>query len=209
MRRHLRLALPAAVAVAAIWVFLNLGRWLVVEDPLEHAHAVFVPAGDPPFRAIEAANLYRHGWAPEIWLARDGPRRRDHVFAKLGIEYPGEREFNYAALLRLGVPESAIRILDATVYDTQDEVMAASTQLARAGGQTLIITTSQYHSRRVKLLWRKLAHPDQTVILRPAWENGFRAGAWWNNSSDALTVAREVTGIANAWLGFPIRTRAN
>lgn len=208
-RRIPAAAVTVMVCAAAIWAFRHLGSWLVVEDAPAKADAIFVPAGDPPFRAAEAARLFTQGFAPEVWLALDGRRRRERYFAKLGIEYPGEREYNRAALLRLGVPEQAIHIVDVPVYDTYDEVKAVSTELARRGGRTLIITSSQYHTRRIRLLWSKLAAPGQRLIVRAARQDGFRAAAWWKNSSDALAVAREVMGIVNAWIGFPVRTREN
>src|SRR3974377_344927 len=34
-------------------IFLNLGRWLVVEDPLSHASAIAVLSGRMPARALE------------------------------------------------------------------------------------------------------------------------------------------------------------
>src|SRR5262245_50199547 len=124
------LAIGAAALLASLgWSFRHLGSWLVVEDPLMHAQAIFVLAGDPPFRAIEAAKIYRQGWAPEVWLAPDARRPGDRAFAKLGIEPPNEREFNRAALIRLGVPASAIRTLDTPVWNTQDEVKVAAGHL--------------------------------------------------------------------------------
>ena len=212
MRRNKLLLLGAAVLIVAgavVWSFRNLGFWLVAEDPLVHAQAIFILAGDPPFRAMEAATIYHQGWAPEVWLAPDGRRRRDLALAELGLEYPGERESNRAVLIKLGVPESAIRTLDTPVWYTYDEVSAAASHLARTGGTTLIIATSQYHTRRVKLLWKKLAAPEQKLVVRPDWRNGFHAGSWWRNSSDALSVVREAMGIFNASFGSPVRTRQN
>jgi uncharacterized SAM-binding protein YcdF (DUF218 family) len=210
MRRILLPAVCVAMfALVSAYSFLHVGSWLVVEDPLERAQATFVLGGDPPFRAIQAAAIYRAGWAPEVWLARDARLKRDRAFAKLGIEYPGEREYNRAVLMRLGVPESAIVTLETEVRDTLDEVNAAVDYLQRSGGTTLIIATSQYHTRRVRLLWRKVARPHQKLIVRAAHDNGFRPTRWWRNTSDILAVSREVMGIWNAWLGFPVRTAMN
>jgi hypothetical protein len=39
--------------------FFFVGRLLVVEDPLERAHAIVVVSGGAPLGAIEAARLYR------------------------------------------------------------------------------------------------------------------------------------------------------
>src|SRR5580704_6492395 len=54
--------------ILAVLIFFGVGRWLVVEDPLMKARAIMVLSGSMPLRAIEAAKLYREGYAPEIWL---------------------------------------------------------------------------------------------------------------------------------------------
>jgi uncharacterized SAM-binding protein YcdF (DUF218 family) len=51
-------------------IFLGVGRWLVVEDPLDKAQAIVVLSGGMPMRAREAAKLYNAGYAPQIWLTR-------------------------------------------------------------------------------------------------------------------------------------------
>ncbi len=51
-----------------------LGEYLVVEQPREQADAILVLSGHAPFRALEAAALYRQGWAPGVRLTR-GLRR--------------------------------------------------------------------------------------------------------------------------------------
>ncbi len=199
------LAAAALLAAASIWSFRQLGFWLVLEDPPEKAEAVFVLGGDPPFRAMEAAALYREGLAPEIWLAPEGWRKRNHTVAK--SEHPGEHEVNRAWLIGLGVPERVIRTLDGAVWDTHDEVALATGEMARTGIKTIIITTSQYHTRRVRLLWSRLARPGQKLVVRATWGNGFQAGVWWMRTSDILSVAREVMGMVNVWLGSPVRSR--
>src|SRR5260370_35236726 len=50
-------------------IFVNLGRWLIREDPLQHASAIAVLSGRMPSRALEAAPIYRGGFSPEVWLA--------------------------------------------------------------------------------------------------------------------------------------------
>src|SRR5262249_19523356 len=70
-RALLVLALLGAVAVSLPLGAHGLGRWLVVADPLGPARAVVVLSGRVPFRAIEAAAIYRGGLAPEVWLTKE------------------------------------------------------------------------------------------------------------------------------------------
>ena len=62
------LAVVGGGLVLGVLVFFGVGRWLVVEDPLAKARAIVVLSGAMPSRALEAAKLYREGYAPEVWL---------------------------------------------------------------------------------------------------------------------------------------------
>src|SRR5258708_12657267 len=64
------LTLLVALIVFAAIIFLSVGRWLVVEDPLDKAQAIVVLSGRIPVRAKEAARLYNAGYAPQLWLTR-------------------------------------------------------------------------------------------------------------------------------------------
>src|SRR5258708_30194006 len=81
------LALSAALAF-----MLGVGHWLVKEDSLQKANAIAVLSGNFPARALEAASLYRTGYAGEIWLTRPGPQ--SEVLVEMGIHYPSEADFN-------------------------------------------------------------------------------------------------------------------
>ena len=70
-RPWLAAALVAVTLALVVFAFYEAGPLLVVEDPLQKARAVVVFGGGIPFRAMEAAKLYREGWAPEVWLSDD------------------------------------------------------------------------------------------------------------------------------------------
>jgi hypothetical protein len=61
-------ALLVVIAVLLPWGASAIGQWLMVADPLEPAKAIVVLSGRVPFRALEAASIYREGLAPEVWL---------------------------------------------------------------------------------------------------------------------------------------------
>ena len=199
----LALALASAsIAVAAHQV----GYWLVVEDPLRRAATVVVLGGDFPFRAVEAADLYRRGWAPEVWLTRPSNPEQEAALARLGLPGSGGEERGNAAVLeRLGVPAGAIRVLPARVLNTAQEVGAVARELTGQGGTVAILVTSKPHSRRVRSTWRAVVGSGPGVIVRYPAADAFDAGGWWHNTRDALAVSREVFGLVNVWAGFPVR----
>src|SRR6202158_4346876 len=78
--------------VLAVVIFFGVGRWLVVEDPLVKARAIVVLSGAMPLRAIEAAKLYREGYAPEIWLTHSA--EPGQTLQAMGIPFAGEDFYN-------------------------------------------------------------------------------------------------------------------
>ena len=183
----------------------TVGYWLVVADPLENAHAIVVLSGDVPFRAMEAASIYRSGRAPEVWITRAIRPSREAALAKLGIQFVRGETYNKQVLQKLGVPADAIRLLNKGVRNTEEEVQLIAQELKRAGGERVIIVTSKAHTRRVKTIWGTLVGDSAEAIVRHAKDDPFDPGRWWRNTKDALAVSREVFGMMNVWAGFPLR----
>jgi uncharacterized SAM-binding protein YcdF (DUF218 family) len=190
----------------ALMVFMNVGRWLVVEDPLEKASAIAVLSGRMPSRALEAARLYRSGYAPEVWLTHS--TEPGATLAKLSVPYSGEDAYDKLVLIREGVPETAIRILDPPIANTEDEILVIGHSLQQQTERTVIIVTSKVHTRRSKALWNRLATAQGHAIIRGVSDDAFDAVRWWHNTSDALDVVREVLGMLNLWAGLPLRPAA-
>ena len=198
------LVLAAAVLLAAIVFFLFVGRWLVVEDPLEKAQAIAVLSGSMPLRATEAAKLFREGYAPEIWLTRS--TQPGATLEAMGIRYVGEDFYNFRVLMHEGVPADAIRVLEPPIVNTGDEISAISAALVEEKGSTVIVVTTKVHTRRVHTLWRRLAAGRGRILVRAASDDPFEPSHWWSNTRDALDVVRELLGLMNAWAGMPVHS---
>lgn len=183
----------------------SLGHWLVVEDVVRPARAIIVLGGGLPSRALEAASTFHRGFASEVWLlqVRDEVDRR--ALDALGVAVAAEHDYSRRVLVRRGVPESAIRVLPGTNANTADEIRTLARHLSKQGGGTVIIVTSRFHTRRVKLLWGLLAGDMEAPIVRYTPDDPFDADGWWRNTRDAAAVAREYFGMLNAWIGFPVR----
>jgi uncharacterized SAM-binding protein YcdF (DUF218 family) len=200
--RRVLLTASSSGLILGVVIFFGIGRWLVVEDPLVKAHAILVLSGAMPLRAIEAAKLYREGYAPEIWLTHSA--EPGETLEEMGISFAGEDHYNKLVLIREGVPADAIRVLDPPIVNTVDEIKAAAAALARGKGDAVIIVTTKAHTRRVRLLWRRLSPGDGRAIVRAASGDSFDPRHWWRTTSDALDVVREALGLLNAWAGLPL-----
>jgi uncharacterized SAM-binding protein YcdF (DUF218 family) len=205
-RRFLTMRIAAAVTcgalLLAITMFLCLGRWLVIEDQLMKARAIVVLSGAMPLRAMEAAKLYREGYAPEIWLTHSS--EPGDTLKEMGIPFAGEDYYNTRILIHEGVPPEAIHVLETSIVNTADEISVIGSALAREKGRTVIIVTTKAHTRRVRVLWRRLAAGNGVAIVRASSSDSFDPPHWWRTTSDALDVVREFLGILNAWAGLPL-----
>lgn len=184
-------------------VFLNLGRWLVVDDPLSHASAIAVLSGRMPDRVLEASRIYRGGYAPEVWLTHS--TEPGSTLEKLDVPYTGDDTYNKLILIHEGVPESAIRIIDPPILDTADEILAIGQNLQRQQYLKVILVTSRVHTRRTKSLWNLLASKQGQAIVRGVSGDSFDPSHWWRTTGDALDVVRETLGLLNVWAGLPLR----
>jgi uncharacterized SAM-binding protein YcdF (DUF218 family) len=206
----LRLVAVAAailsVLATLLYAFLEAGQWLLVDDPLQPAQAIAVFGGEVPFRAMEAAALYGQHLAPEVWVTKGRHSEEDAALEELGIERPTEYMLSRDVLQRRGVPANAIRLLPESTENTAVEVQVIARKLRATGGDTVILVTSKYHSRRVKALWHRLADAGLHATVRYAWDDPSDPAHWWATTSNAFPVFREWFGILNALAGFPIRT---
>jgi uncharacterized SAM-binding protein YcdF (DUF218 family) len=191
------------VLIAGILGFLNVGKWLVREDPLQKAAAMAVLSGRMPQRALEAARLYKQGYAPVVWLTHT--TEPGVTLEKLSIAYAGEEVYDKLLLIHEGVPEDAIQILDPPIMNTADEIRTIGGALAKQTNRKVILVTSKVHTRRTKTLWGKLSRKDGEAIVRGVSDDDFDAAHWWRTTSDARDVVREVLGLLNAWAGLPLR----
>jgi uncharacterized SAM-binding protein YcdF (DUF218 family) len=191
----------ALVPVGVSW----LGYWLVVADPLERSRAIVVLSGRVPFRAMEAASIYRQGWAREVWLTKEVRSAEETALDRLGVAVIRGEAYNEEVLERLGVPPRAVRLLSDPVQNTVDEVRLIAGELGRDRGDRVILVTSKTHSRRVRATWSAIVGAAPRAVIRYATEESYHPGSWWRNTRDALDVSREVFGLMNVWAGFPIQ----
>jgi uncharacterized SAM-binding protein YcdF (DUF218 family) len=193
------------IAVMVPWGASEIGRWLMVADPLEPAKAIVVLSGRVPFRAMEAASIYREGMAPEVWLTKEVRTPEELALDRLGVAVVRGDVYNREVLERLGVKPEAIRLLGDGIWNTVDEMRLVAGELGRAGGERVIIVTSKVHSRRVRAIWAAIVGNSAKALIRYAREEPYDATGWWRNTRDALDVSREVFGLANVWAGFPVQ----
>jgi len=208
-RRLLRWVLLAILVLALTFgaaLFFTVGNWLVVSDPLTHSDAIVVLSGHLPDRAVEAARIYKAGYAGQVWISP--PLSPVEELKAMKIAFLGEDFYNEKVLLAQGVPADSIRVLDRPSANTEEEVREIKDALQHSEFHNVIIVTSKPHTRRVRTIWKKLAGPDFHAVVRYANDDPYDGAHWWRHTHDALDIVREILGLLNAWAGFPLRPSA-
>jgi uncharacterized SAM-binding protein YcdF (DUF218 family) len=156
-----------------------------------------------PDRALEAARVFKQGYADRVWLTHSS--EPGATMARLSISFVGEEEYNRQVLIHEGVPATSIEVLDPPIVNTADEMQTIGETLRRQQLRTVILVTSPVHTRRTKTLWKRLSSTDGVALVHAVSDDGYDAAHWWKNTHDALDVVREVLGLFNAWAGLPLQ----
>src|SRR6266853_964222 len=98
-----------------------------------------------------------------------------------------------------------IRLLTPRILNTADELRAVAAALDQQPGTTAIVVTAKAHTRRVRVLWKKISQGHHgSLLVRASSEDSFDPAHWWRTTNDALDVVREYLGLLNAWAGLPL-----
>lgn len=179
-----------------------LGKWLVREDSIHKADAIAVLSGHFPQRALEAVQLYRRGYAREIWLTF--PKVRGNLDPS-GEFHPASEDLrNFNVLRTFGVPAQAIRVLDTPIVNTADELNAIDSGLKETGDDSVIVVTNKAHTRRVFSLWDKYHFLDGKLLVHAVSDDPFAPSRWWQSASSRGQAIHELLGNLNVWAGMPV-----
>lgn len=157
------------------------GRFLIIADPLERADVIVVLAGGRADERVgQAAALYKQGLAPLVLLS--GGEQL------MGISVP---ELLRRQALAHGVPASAL-LYESSSTSTAEQARFLRPLLEGRGVRRAIVLTSSYHTRRTRLLFRRIfrGSPVDTRVY-PVQQDWFRPEQWWTRDQDTETVVLE------------------
>lgn len=186
------------VAVACLSVYAvrqplltALGRFLIVQDPIEPADAIVVLSGSVPDRILEAVDLYHAHLAPRIILTRERPLPGLAALRAKGGTLAERHEQNLSIAKQLGVPPQAISVLPARRSSTFDETEALISYLQAQGIRSILLVTSKAHARRARLISRDVAGSSVRIALCPSRYDPLSADGWWHDRARARRVIIE------------------
>lgn len=194
LRAGVAVAAVALLAAAAAWAahpwwLAALGRFLVVEDPLEPADVIVVLGGDWKGRLEHGVELFQRGVAPRLlvtggrWVA------------------PGTTESDLLAALarQKGVPRAAI-LQERTSASTWEDAVRSLPLVCRMGARRVVLVTSSWHSRRARWVFRRVYGPwGIQVLSSPSAEWRFALERWWQYPDGGETVVVEYVRLLWYW----------
>ena len=200
-RRAAVVLLLALLLAGAVGACRGAARFLVVSDPLPpRADAIVVLAGSPPARLLAAADLFRDGKAPRLVLTRERRPPAAVSLERRGVTVPAPHDEARSRLLALGVPADAVLVLPGRAYSTSSEARLIARWACSTRQHSLIVVTSPSHTRRARLILRRLLGPGVHLAVRPANADYFPRSRWWRHRRAAKQLLSEYEKLANYWL---------
>ena len=206
IRRFLLILIPLFILLLIVifsgTILRTMGRLIVVDEKPPYSDAVVVLNTGVEYypRLIQAADIYQHGLVHNVVI--NGDRKTDTL---RDLELKG---FNaccpwysdsVSILTMFGVPEDKIIWISAEdAYDTVSEADTVGKEMIRRNFTKVIITTSKYHTRRAKFIWKKMYENQLTVFMVSAKTDPYDPDNWWKDGRQIRWVLAEY----GAWIYY-------
>lgn len=167
------------------------GGEIIVEDQLEKSDAIIVLSDDNFYadRATRAAELYRQNLASVV--VASGIRLRP---------YAGISELMAHDLIERGVPKDRIVVFPQDADSTKEEAQALLKLVQEKNWKSVIVVTSNYHTRRARFIVGKVFGTGITVRIASARDGDYDPAHWWERRKSVKRFTHEVLGyVAAEW----------
>jgi uncharacterized SAM-binding protein YcdF (DUF218 family) len=192
--------LTIALAAAGLWCVVAwvAARALIVDAPLARADALVILSGAPVYRErlLHGAELFAAGHSAKVVLTNDGGRgswsrtlQRNPLMSERGLLQLGQA----------GVPATSIDVISDRVRSTYDEAVAVRQYAIEHNLKSVLVVTSQYHSRRALWTFRRVlgdAHIAVGISPAPPAPGTPTTGNWWWQFQGWDMVAGEYVKLA-------------
>ncbi|PYT53440.1 MAG: hypothetical protein DMG43_09025 [Acidobacteria bacterium] len=158
----------------------------IIEDPIDKADAIIVLSDDNFYadRATRAAELFREGKAPVV--VASGRRLRPSA---------GIAELMEHDLVERGVRRDRILRFAHDADGTREEAEALARFAKERKWRSVIVVTSNYHTRRARYIFRRVFPQDIEVRVASARDGDFDPQRWWEKRKSVKELMREFAGM--------------
>src|SRR5439155_13512047 len=181
------LAVPVLAGMVVVFVFV--GRWLSVADPVHPVDAIVVTSGAPDVRVPKALELAERGTSTNVWVAvwDKGPVVDEEARIR---SYVAQHTRGRVTLTFVGPSRSML-----------DEARIVSYHLARSRPRprSIAVIVPPWESARARLAFQRTVGDTDVSV----WSDGTRydAARWWRSARTTTIIEAAKTGATLALLG--------
>ncbi|MCS6935403.1 MAG: YdcF family protein [Chitinophagales bacterium] len=168
-------------------ILTSLVEYLICQDDLQPADALFVLSGGGYDRGNEAARVFRAGYVPVIVCTGANPVVELRIFNMDTLE----SDMTVANLRRWQVPDSCIyQIRYGT--STREEADTIIKLCTARGYRKIMILSSRIHTRRVREVFQqRMQEKEIAIIIRGAPSSRYDEYHWWQSEEGLIAVNNE------------------
>lgn len=191
-RRWPRVLLSVLVVLVLLWLLRlpllrGIGQLLIVEDAPVHADVAYALGGSSLDRGRELALLLQRGVAP---VGVTTGSNLSHSLEAFGLEVT-EASLTATAARRAGASTDMVDTLVAGT-STWEEAAAVLGDARRRSADTIVVITTEFHTRRVKRVFReRFAGSGITVLVHGARSRDYEPERWWTSEEGLIMVNNE------------------
>jgi len=173
-------------------ILTALGNYLIVEHPLKKADLIVCTLDRPLEQSLMAADLYKKGLAPRIFIPEETPPDGLQILKEQGGRYPEVSGLFITTLKSLDVPESAFIVGELAVDSIQEEAKEVREVIMGKGYRSMIIVTPPSRARRAYLIFEKVFEGENLeIMMSPSRYADLKADNWWKRDRDFNEVVFE------------------
>lgn len=178
-----------AVAVFLMGVF-SAGKLLTIDETPKRSDVIIVLSGDNGDRTIHGVYLFGAGYAPYMIMSGG------LVYHEIAMS-----ELMSAHAVEMGVPAEVI-ITESRSDSTYQNAIFTKDIMDVYGFKSAVIVSSDYHMRRVKLIFDRVYKDSGIAISYSSADDPlFVPNRWWANNKSIMYIITEYVKIAGDLLG--------
>jgi hypothetical protein len=168
-----------ALLLLLLWLAASSGKFLVIDEP-QRSDAILVLAGETDRRPARALELLSQGYAERIVVdVPADPKVYGSTYLQLAQNWASTQ------------PQSqSLTVCPIRGLSTKAEVLDAAACLHKTGAHSVLLVTSDFHTRRALSEFRR-EDPDCTFHVAAAYDPVQFGVQWWRHRQWAKTNVDE------------------
>jgi uncharacterized SAM-binding protein YcdF (DUF218 family) len=173
--------------ILLFFIFFIAGRFLCLTQSPKQADVIIVLSGGQG-RVEKGAELYKAGYAPYLLLSN----------SKELISSSGDM---LQTALDLGIPREVI-ITENKAQSTYQNAEFTLAKMIEHNFESTIVVSSEFHMRRVKILFDRVYKKTGIEIAYVGSESGYNVWRWWSERYSREVTFNEYAKIIGNSLGY-------